>query len=285
MIRVDKLTRFEIRKLITERRLLLEEEEGDAEKASINTIKESENELIFRGWIQEMKRSGRTRGDVTFTAQQFNNSLKKLFKNLPSKTLDANIPKKGKDQLNKYVRLMWDAPMGKDNNAKTFGEIFLEDRTQVKAVIEKVKTGDKDIDWNNYLSSLKRLGAIGQFDNCLILTAGYNLFNCKDAEGKVIESQYNECKKIIFDTLGHGNAIDAKTNEKTKEPESEEASKEVFKDTKSLASTLSKKYQVDITSTGMESGIKVKTFPKLKLDTRKEELKFGNIGSGINIKK
>ena len=115
----EKLSRFEIRKIISERRLLLEEDEVPAKKEvdySLNTnIKTQEQDTLFRFWVKSKTNQDGKLG------QDYVSAIEKILD-------DAGLGKKKKLSTktkklrNKYVQAVW--------NSKTY--TFATDKGEKK---------------------------------------------------------------------------------------------------------------------------------------------------------
>ena len=167
----NKLTKFELRKIISERMLLLEVEADDFNID--DKIKNKEEENKFRQWF-------------------ITNDLYKTFKN---KVLD--ISKYEDDKIdpevvgsikNIYIKAAWN--FKEKENSKTVGQLYIESLESTEKAVGEVKAGIEDINnmknfnWDNLLSVVKGLGARGDQIGAEALVLLCAKWHCSTVEGE-----------------------------------------------------------------------------------------------------
>jgi hypothetical protein len=167
----NKLTKFELRKIISERMLLLEVE---ADTFNIDDkIKNEEEENKFRRW---------------FIANELYEAFKNKVLN-KSKYKDTKIdPEVSGNIKNIYIKAAWNFKENEDN--KTVGQIYIESLESTEKAVGEVKAGIEDINnmknfnWDNLLSVVKGLGARGDQIGAEALVLLCAKWHCSTVEGE-----------------------------------------------------------------------------------------------------
>jgi hypothetical protein len=218
---IDKLTRFELRKIIAERKLLLEEEEVE-KKSFEKQFPEGEEsdtiEIAFREWVND------TYSDKV---NKFFEDLHNETKNFPDKKLDRIIPKAPSGETvgtgkkwprNRYLEEAW----------KKWGKAFLNQHGDIQKILV---SGYDDLgkfeeaDWTNFLLKVQGLCERGDQSSAELLCFSFAKWHCskpntdKNApqERVIIDSMWNSVEKTIKGTLHTAETIMKKTEkEETK---------------------------------------------------------------------
>ena len=168
----NKLTKFELRKIISERMLLLEEE---ADNFNIDDKINSEaEENKFRKWF-------------------ITNNLYETFKNKvlikSNKYKDNKInPQVAGNIKNIYIKAAWN--FKESENSKTVGQLYIESLESTEKAVGEVKAGIEDINnmknfnWDNLLSVVKGLGARGDQIGAEALVLLCAKWHCSTVEGE-----------------------------------------------------------------------------------------------------
>ena len=168
----NKLTKFELRKIISERMLLLEEE---ADNFNIDDKINSEaEENKFRKWF-------------------ITNNLYETFKNKvlikSNKYKDNKInPQVAGNIKNIYIKAAWN--FKESENSKTVGQLYIESLESTEKAVGEVKAGIEDINnmknfnWDNLLSVVKGLSARGDQIGAEALVLLCAKWHCSTVEGE-----------------------------------------------------------------------------------------------------
>lgn len=168
----NKLTKFELRKIISERMLLLEVEADDFNIDDKITNKEEENK--FRQW---------------FIINDLYATFKNKVLNKSKKHMDNKIdPEVVGSIKNIYIKAAWN--FKEKENSKTVGQLYIESLELTEKAVGEVKAGIEDINnmknfnWDNLLSVVKGLGARGDQIGAEALVLLCAKWHCSTVEGE-----------------------------------------------------------------------------------------------------
>ena len=202
-----KLTKFELRKIITERHLLLKEE-TDGNSFDDRIGNDANKELAFRRWVNS------TQYKAVFETWLNN------YDEYRDKELGTTIPTgKGNDmkQGNKYVKGAWNCPVREKNN-KTIGQLYIEEVLEKDTTSDQIAKGAenleniKDFEWNDIVPRVKSLCSKGDQLGAEVLLLLYAKWNCSKVEGEKVITDTTKWKKVK-DNLSHYLKVGTATGE------------------------------------------------------------------------
>lgn len=221
----DKLTRLEIRKLITERRLLLEdesdnEESSDSKEESTNydlqaNIKTLEQDTNFRQWVNSKANQD---GEI---GEKYKKAIELILKQAGLQ--DDKLDTTSRQLRNSYVAAIWSAPMSK-NPDKTYGQAYVDEKNEIDNLNKTINSDQiKNFPEERYVELVKKYCDMSNEPGAIALTMGYLLKLCTDSKGYFDRRKYKKCTDSVYLILGGGKALGDEADgvkEKSEDPES-----------------------------------------------------------------